>query len=100
LRRSLPSPRPSKSFFRHLSLSLYIAFSTLARISRPLGFGASVLITPSLTALSRRSAPLALQTSTNVAFPAFSPITPQFPQARSAWRVTFILHLRQLLLRP
>ena len=68
-----------------------MAPSTFPRISRPFGFGASVLITPALIAPSSRAAPLSLQTSTNVAFPALSPMTPQFPQARSAWRGTFRL---------
>ncbi len=99
-KRSFPSPRLSKYLFRHLSPSFSMAPSTLPRISIPFGFAASVLRLPAFTAASRRFAPFSEQTSTNVAFPALSPMTPQFPQARSAWRGTFILHRRQLDRRP
>src|SRR5512136_407761 len=95
----LPARAP-KSFLRHLSPSLNIAPSTFPRISIPLGLAASVARTPDFTAPSRSFAPLSEQTSTKVAFPAFSPMTPQFPQARSACRGTLYLHRRQLLRRP
>src|SRR5512137_857129 len=98
-KRSLPSPSDSKSCLRHLSPSFIIAPSTFPRISRPLGLAASVARTPLLTAPLTRFAPFSEQTSTKVALPAFSPMTPQFPQARSAWRGTFILQRRQLDLR-
>src|SRR5512138_1126180 len=95
----LPERAP-KSFLRHLSPSLSMAPSTFPRISRPLGLAASVARMPDFTAPSRSAAPLSEQTSTKVALPAFSPITPQFPQARSACRGTLYLHRRQLLRRP
>src|SRR5512136_2272667 len=98
--RSLPSPSAPKSCLRHLSPSFIIAPSTLPRISRPLGFAASVARIPDFTALLTRFAPFSLQTSTKVALPALSPITPQLPQARSAWRGTLSLQRRQLDLRP
>src|SRR5512145_817716 len=95
----LPARAP-KSFFRHLSPSLSMAPSTFPRISRPLGLAASVARTPDFTAPSTSFAPLSEQISTNVALPAFSPITPQLPQARSACRGTLYLQRRQLLRRP
>src|SRR5512136_454321 len=100
LSRSLPSPSDSKSCLRHLSPSFIMAPSTFPRISRPLGLAASVVRILDLTAPSMRFAPFSEQTSTKVALPAFSPMTPQFPQARSACRGTLYLHRRQLLRRP
>src|SRR5512137_151989 len=94
------APSVVKSFFLHFSPSLSIAPSTLPRISRPLGFAASVARTPDFTAPLIRFAPFSLQTSTKVALPALSPMTPQFPQARSAWRGILYLQRRQLDLRP
>src|SRR5512136_1938300 len=100
LSRSLPSPSDSKSCLRHLSPSFIMAPSTFPRISRPLGLAASVARMPFLTALFTRFAPFSEHTSTHVALPAFSPMTPQFPQARSACRGTLSLQRRQLERRP
>src|SRR5665647_1711105 len=90
------APRAVKSFFLHFSPSLSIAPSTLPRISRPLGFAASVSRIPFATAPLTRLEPFSLHTSMKVALPALSPMTPQLPQARSAWRGIFILQRRQL----
>src|SRR4030042_6724380 len=94
------APSAVKSCLRHLSPSLNIAPSTLPRISRPLGFAGSLKRIPFVTAPFRGFAPFSLQTSTNVALPALSPMTPPFPQARSAWRGILYLQRRQLDLRP
>src|SRR5665647_1067014 len=94
------APSAVKSCLRHLSPSLNIAPSTFPRISRPLGFAASVSRIPFATAPLTRLAPFSLQTSMKVALPALSPMTPQFPQARSAWRGILYLQRRQLDLRP
>ena len=74
--------------------------SIFARISRPFASGAAVWITPAFTAASKTAAPFSEQTSTKVAFPAFSPKTPQLPHARSHWRGILVSQRWQFFLRP
>ena len=84
---------PAKSFSLCAIACFTMMLSMLERIVTPFSIGAWVSINPASITFPKMSAPFSEHTSTKVAFPAKSPITPQLPKAKSALVGMFMVHL-------